>query len=167
MEKRLKLSDLDLRVLNELQSNCRQSLKELSKKFRVPMSTIHDRVKRLEDAKVIGAYSAVLNGELLGVGATSFVLVSTRQVSSHAGGQVSQREIAREIAGFARVQEVHLIGGEWDLMVKVRGKSGQDIGLFVIDELRQVKGVDRTLTIDSVVSAKETLALDLSAATSE
>jgi DNA-binding Lrp family transcriptional regulator len=161
LEKGTKVTSLDVKILEQLQSDCRQSLKELSKKLKVPMSTIHDRVKRLEAGGVIKGYSAVLDPHLLGMPETSFVLVSVRHYMPDSPRALSQQEIAAEIAKFPRVQEVHVINGEWDLLLKIRGHSVKDIGLFVIDKLRGIRGVDRTLTIDSVLPTKETLEVDL------
>ncbi|MFQ5405590.1 MAG: Lrp/AsnC family transcriptional regulator [Candidatus Micrarchaeia archaeon] len=165
MARDLRLGRVDFRLLDELQLNCRQSLKDISKKLKVPMSTIHDRVKRLENSGVIKSYSAVLDAESLGVSQTSFVLVSVKSnFPADLKNNLSDWDIFKEIAKFSRVQEVHIVTGEWDLLLKVRGDSVKDIGLFVIEKLRQVPGIDRTQTIDAVLSPKETLAVNLDAA---
>lgn len=59
------------------------------------------------------------------------------------------REMAHEIAQISGVCEVHLISGEFDLLVKVRSKSLKTIGEFVIDELRGKSYVTKTSTIAS------------------
>jgi DNA-binding Lrp family transcriptional regulator len=53
------------------------------------------------------------------------------------------------------VQEVHLISGEYDILVKVRGASMQSIGSLVIDRIRKLKGVGRTLTCSSFAAVKD------------
>jgi len=69
--------------------------------------------------------------------------------------EISQRELARHIAKLSGVHEVHIITGEYDLLLKVRGKNLEDIGTLVIDKLRQLKGVSRTLTIACFETVKE------------
>lgn len=70
---------------------------------------------------------------------------------------VSQRELAKRIAKFPGVYEVHIISGEYDLLLKVRGKSLEEIGVIVVDKLRQLKGVGRTLTFACFETVKEEL----------
>jgi DNA-binding Lrp family transcriptional regulator len=55
------------------------------------------------------------------------------------------------------VYEVHIISGEYDLLLKVRGKTLDDIGTLVVDKLRQLKGVGRTITFACFETVKEEL----------
>ena len=68
---------------------------------------------------------------------------------------LSQRETADEIADLRGISEVHMISGEWDMLLKVRGSSMEDIGKLVIDKLREIKGVARTLTCACFTTIKE------------
>ena len=70
--------------------------------------------------------------------------------------QLSQRDIAKEIARFPEVQEVHIITGDWDLLIKLKGKDVDTIGKTVIDRLRLVKGIEKTLTCMVFDTCKET-----------
>jgi DNA-binding Lrp family transcriptional regulator len=70
--------------------------------------------------------------------------------------QLSQRDIAKEIARFPEVQEVHIITGDWDLLIKLKGKDVDTVGKIVIDRLRLVKGIEKTLTCMVFDTCKET-----------
>jgi DNA-binding Lrp family transcriptional regulator len=48
-----------------------------------------------------------------------------------------------------------MISGEYDMLLKVRGSSMEEIGKLVIDRLREVKGVARTLTCACFTTVKE------------
>ena len=61
------------------------------------------------------------------------------------GAPVSQRDVAEEIARFPEVQEVHIITGDWDLLVKLRAENVDAVGRFVVDKLRLIKGLEKTL----------------------
>ena len=86
----------------------------------------------------------------LGEPVTAFILISFLP-----NNDVSQRELAGRIAGLDGVQEVHLISGEHDILIKVRGRSMEGIGSLVIDKLRMIPGVGKTLTVASFASIKE------------
>jgi DNA-binding Lrp family transcriptional regulator len=59
------------------------------------------------------------------------------------------------------VQEVHIITGDWDILIKVRERDVDTIGKFVIDRLRAVKGVEKTLTCVVFETEKETTDIKL------
>ena len=150
------LDDKDLRILDVLQKQGRITLRELARKVGSPVTTVHSRVKRLEKAGIIRAYRAVLSPEKLGLKTLAFVLVS---FSGESG--VSQREVARKIADLPEVQEVHIITGTWDILVKVRVSDVEDLGRFVIDKIRAIPGVEKTLTCVVLDTLKETMSINV------
>ncbi|HDD72398.1 MAG TPA: Lrp/AsnC family transcriptional regulator, partial [Candidatus Bathyarchaeota archaeon] len=77
------------------------------------------------------------------------------------GEPLSQREVAEEIAKFPEVQEVHIITGDWDILIKVRACSVDEIGKFVVDKLRKVRGDKKTLTCMVFETTKETTELNI------
>jgi DNA-binding Lrp family transcriptional regulator len=97
------------------------------------------------------------------VGATAFVLATfSYRSSGGAEAALSQREVAREVAGFPEVQEVHVISGDWDLLIKVKTKDIDAVGSFVVDKLRTVRGIEKTVTCMVFDTAKETPEISLS-----
>ena len=72
---------------------------------------------------------------------------------------ISQRQVAEEIARFPEVQEVHIITGDWDLLVKLRAENVDAIGKFVVDKLRRIKGLEKTLTCMVFETVKESTSL--------
>ncbi|MCC6024074.1 MAG: Lrp/AsnC family transcriptional regulator, partial [Thaumarchaeota archaeon] len=99
---------------------------------------------------VIKGFTVKLDKAKLGKSILAFVLVSFMP-----GSDISQKALAHEIAMLDNVEEVHLITGEWDILLKVRGSSIKEIGDLVIDKLRGMRGVARTLTCVAVHSVKE------------
>jgi Lrp/AsnC family leucine-responsive transcriptional regulator len=57
------------------------------------------------------------------------------------------------------VQEVHIITGDWDLLVKLRAENVDAVGKFVVDKLRLIKGLEKTLTCMVFETVKETTSL--------
>jgi DNA-binding Lrp family transcriptional regulator len=95
----------------------------------------------------------------LGAGTTAFVLASFAYKSEER--IVSQRKVAKEIANFPEVQEVHIISGEWDILIKVKARDIESVGKYVVDKLRLVKGIEKTLTCLVFESEKESAAIPL------
>ncbi len=151
------LDEKDLMLLDILQKNSNLSLKEISRKLKSPITTVHARLRKLEKAGIIQGYKAILNYKKIGFSTTAFILASFRYKIMKNGKLISQREIARKIANLPGVQEVHIISGDWDILIKVKARSVDEVGKFVLDKLRLVEGIEKTLTCVVFESAKETI----------
>jgi DNA-binding Lrp family transcriptional regulator len=150
------ISEKDLEILKILQENCRFRAKEISKKVTTPISTVFAKTKRMESEGIIKDYKAVLDAKKLGRGTTAFILVSFEQQTAGQQTSPSQRDVAKEIAKLKEVQEVHIISGDWDMLAKVKAKDVDMIGKLVLDKMRLIKGVKRTLTCMVFETEKET-----------
>jgi DNA-binding Lrp family transcriptional regulator len=144
------LDDKDRAILTELQKDARRSTKAIAKDLNIPRATVHERIKRMMDKGIIKGFTVVPDYTQLGEPVTAFILISFLP-----NNDVSQRELATKIAALDGVQEVHLISGEHDILIKVRGRSMEGIGSLVIDKLRMIPGVGKTLTVASFASIKE------------
>jgi len=143
---------VDMKLLKELKENSRENIATLSKKLGIPRTTVHYRIKKLINEGVIEKFTIKPNYKKLNLGTTAFILIRYNPDSG-----LTQREIAKKIAQIDGVHEVHIIAGEWDLLVKIRAPSAEDIGKVVVDKLREVKGIGQTVTMVSFVSVKEEL----------
>ena len=153
------LDEKDSAILVLLQKNCRMTAREIARKIDSPITTVFAKIKRMEQQKIIKEYKAVLDSKKLNLGTTAFILASF----SYRNGEtpLSQRVIAEQIAKFPEVQEVHIISGDWDILIKVKERDVQAIGNFVVDKLRTVKGIEKTLTCMVFDTQKETTEITL------
>jgi Lrp/AsnC family leucine-responsive transcriptional regulator len=155
-----RIDDKDRQILGLLQKNCRMTAKEIAKTIDSPVTTVFAKIKRMEQLEIIRDYKAVLDAQKLNKGTTAFILASV-SYKLKAGTSLSQRKIAEEIAKFAEVQEVHIITGDWDILIKIKERDVDRIGRFVVDRLRIVEGIERTLTSMVFETQKETTDLVL------
>jgi DNA-binding Lrp family transcriptional regulator len=149
----------DVKVLRIIQENCRLTAREISDRTGLPVTTVFAKIKRIERLGMVKGYHAVLNARELGAATTAFVLASFAYKSEER--IVSQRKVAKDIASFPEVQEVHIISGEWDILIKVKAKDVDSVGKYVVDKLRLVKGIEKTLTCLVFESEKESAAIPL------
>jgi len=56
---------------------------------------------------------------------------------------------------------VHIITGDWDILVKTKVEDVDSVGKFVIDRLRLVKGIEKTLTCMVFETVHESSEIDL------
>jgi DNA-binding Lrp family transcriptional regulator len=151
----LKLDEKDFEILRFLQRDSKMSAKEIARKIDSPISTVFAKIKRMEELGIIKQYKTLLESSKLGRGTTAFIFLSVAYREPGIEKTLSQREIAEKISKFPEVQEVHIIAGDWDIMIKIKGKDVDDIGKLVVDRLRTVEGIDKTLTTVVFNTVKE------------
>jgi Lrp/AsnC family leucine-responsive transcriptional regulator len=150
------LDKRDIKILKLLQKNCRMTAKEIAKKIGSPITTVYAKIKRMEELGVIKQYKAILDSKKLDKGAAAFILTSFVYRPGGREKPLSQRDVAKQIAAFPEVQEVHIITGGWDILIKVKADHIDTLGKFVMDKLRMVEGVENTLSCIVYETVKET-----------
>jgi Lrp/AsnC family transcriptional regulator, leucine-responsive regulatory protein len=69
----MELDDIDLRILALLQADCRTPLVRLGEQVGLSAPAVLERIKKLEAARVITGYSAMLDARRLGLDITAFI----------------------------------------------------------------------------------------------
>ncbi len=149
------MDEKDAEILRLLQRDCKISARKIADKLGSPITTVYSRIRRMEESGIIKGYKAVLDAGKAGLGTLAFILVSFTYRREDRGAS-SQRMVARKIAMLPEVQETHIITGDWDILLKVRVKNVDELGKFVIDRLRTITGVEKTLTCVVLSTLKET-----------
>ncbi|MFX0079777.1 MAG: Lrp/AsnC family transcriptional regulator [Candidatus Hermodarchaeota archaeon] len=140
----------DFAILNELQQDASQSALSISRKVKMPRSTVQHRIERMKANRIIKRVVAVPDYAKIGLPVTAFVLVNFLPTSG-----LSQQDVARSIARLENVVEVHVVAGQWDIILKARGVSLKEIGELVVNQLREIPGVGQTVTSGSFFVIKE------------
>ena len=133
----MELDMYDLKILQHLKKDARKTLKELEKEINLKVSTIHNRIKRLEESNVIKQYMAIVDHKSLDYNMVSFIMIAFENQDN----TLDQNHVAIAIGKLANVEEVHLVTGEFDILLKVRSKDIDDLGIFVTKHLKQIPGV--------------------------
>lgn len=146
------LDEKDRRILQALRENAKDTTKAIAEKTGIPRTTVHDRISKMEERGVIEQYTVIPDYEAIGEPTTAFVFLS---YDSREG--VPQEDVAEALTEMEGVYEVHMISGDWDLLAKVRGESVEAIGDLVIQRLRRLGGVGKTLTCTVFRTWKESV----------
>ncbi len=77
--------------------------------------------------------------------AIGLVLISTAPAREH---EVYNELVKDKYAEY--VKEVHPVFGEYDLFAKIEGKDFDDVGVFVVDNIRTIEGVIDTKTLTGI-----------------
>ena len=144
------MSEKDERILRELAEDGRKSVVEISDELEIPRATVQERLKKMTETGVIRKFVAIPDYSKIGKPVTAYVFVTFRNDEN-----VSQRGLAEGISKIPGVYEVSVISGEWDIVLKVRAGSVEEIGTLVVDKLRMMKGIEKTQTCVAFQTIKE------------
>ncbi|MHB1439305.1 MAG: Lrp/AsnC family transcriptional regulator [Cuniculiplasma sp.] len=143
------MDDKDRHILEYLIEHGRDKIADISRNLDIPRITIYERMQNMIASGIIRGFTAIPDYSQIGLGAMAYIFVSFDPKAN-----VKQREVALKIAEFKEVYEVSIVAGQWDLLIKVRGRSTEEIGDFVLDKLRAVPGVERSETVSVFSSVK-------------
>ncbi len=141
----LRIDDKDNKIIRALREDSKLSTSKLSRKLNLPITTIHHRIKKLEQNKVIKKYTIDIDEIKLGRMVQAWILISVGKDHIEGIGK-DQDMIAKEILKVEGITQVYTITGLTDILAKVRVNSIKDLNEFLIKRLRKMEGVERTQT---------------------
>ena len=135
-----RISELDWQILRLLQKNSRSTLEELSSKLDTSKSTIHYRIKRLEEEGVLEGYYSKINPSKLGLDFTAILLIRAKF------GPRYHEKVGEALAQIPGVSVIYFLFGETDFLVVVRSRDRADF-FEKIEKLYNMEEIERTNTV--------------------
>lgn len=133
---------MNLKLLKLLSKNARYSISELATMLGISDEEVSSEMAKLEKEGLICGYKAVVDWEKLDTTVVSAVI--ELKVSPQA--DYGFEEIAKRIMMYPEVETVYLMSGGYDLCVMVKGKTFQQVAMFVAKELSTIDAVMSTAT---------------------
>jgi Lrp/AsnC family leucine-responsive transcriptional regulator len=143
------IDEIDLIILEKLQHNARETQAEIARGVGLAPSAVLERIRKLEARGVIRGYAAQIDPAVLDLRLLAFVAVR----SAEAPGDDS---VARQLAAFPEILEVHHVAGEDCYLVKIRTRDAEDLGSILRKRIGQIRGVQSTRTTIVLETVKET-----------
>ena len=134
---------IDSKLLRELEQDSRLSTAQLSKRIKIPQTTIYYRLRRLEKEKVILRYTLRTDYEKTGRAVMSYVLVlfDTAVMKQN---NLTYADLAHRLKNIPGVEEFAYTSGQYDIIIRVTASTMKRLSSVVLEQLRRVPGVLRT-----------------------
>ncbi len=137
-----KLDERDFAILELLKKDARLSEQKIARKSGIPMTTVHNRIKKLQQTGVIKRYTIKLDNGKLGKALVAYVFIK-------AINQADQKALLEEIASIPQVCEVAMVTGDFDIFFKARVGSMDELSKIVLANLRKNRHVGESVTMIS------------------
>jgi len=142
----IELDDLYRRILKELLKDSRRSYRELARRLDVAVTTIINRIQRMEESGIITGYPISVDYEKLGYELTVLTEISVSK------GKLLETE--KEIAKMPSVCAVYDVTGLTDGMVIAKFKNRKELSDFT-KGLLSMPFIERTNTHVVLTTVKE------------
>ncbi|NYT12629.1 MAG: winged helix-turn-helix transcriptional regulator [Methanomassiliicoccales archaeon] len=119
---------LDREILQLLQKNGKLTYEEISKKVGSPPSTIRDRIKRMEENRLILGYSTIIDEERVGMAADAYIAadVPPERIS----------EAFAALFSMERVSEILKITGQRRIMFRIKAVNNEELMSIIDRDIR-------------------------------
>ena len=131
------MDDTDHRLIALLRRDARQSIATLAHKLGVSRGTVTNRLRKLEDERVIVGYAVQLRPD-----------AEPQQIRAWMGVRIEgnqTRAVIASLLGEPGVAALHDTNGRWDLLAELRAANLSELSQ-VLERIRLVRGISSTET---------------------
>ncbi|MCK5775967.1 MAG: Lrp/AsnC ligand binding domain-containing protein [Bacteroidales bacterium] len=144
-QKSFQLDETDRLILQKLMKNARTPITLIARKLKISGAAIHQRLKRLSDAKVIIGSRFCLSPQGLGYQSLAFVGIQVNLTSDQ-----THHEVFDKIVNIPQVVECHSITGKYSYMLKIYAQSNENLKKILVENIQSIPAVTSTETFLSL-----------------
>ena len=133
------VDDRDLDIIAALQEDARATYADIARRVGLSPSSVHDRVRKLEQGGVIRGYRAVIDAEEVGLLVTALIAVTPLDPRQ-------PDDLPERVEEFPEVQDCFSVAGEANYILKVRTATTDRLE-DLIRRLREKAGVNTRTTV--------------------
>lgn len=140
------MDNKDEKILRLLKENSKLTSHQISKKTLIPITTVHNRIKKLKKEGIIKRYTLELDNKKLGKNLAAYIqiVVDYKLLKEK---KMSQYDLAKKIMQNESVEESAMVTGGTDIIIKVRVENIEKLDNLVTKYLRNIEGIEKTQTM--------------------
>jgi DNA-binding Lrp family transcriptional regulator len=132
------LDETDRAIVGELWRDARLSVRTLAARVHISRTNAYARLERLIADGVITGFGARIDPRRAGLGTSAYVMVTIEQNA--------WRAVADDLRRIPHVEQVTLVGGDFDILVLVRTPDNATLRDVVLGHIQDVDRVRATRT---------------------
>jgi DNA-binding Lrp family transcriptional regulator len=133
------VDEMNRKILKLLMTDGKMTYNDVAQRLRRSPSTVRDRIRRLEDDKIILGYVAVINAEQLGMKAEGIILANLED------GVTADK--LRSLSNVPGVMEVLQVSGRRRVMIRLHAPNNHILEEIIQKEIVPLGLVDMELRI--------------------
>ena len=150
------LDKIDLKILKTLQGNAKITNLQLSAEVGLSPAPTLERVRKLENAKLIKGYYTEVDEEALGIGIKAIIQITlTRQIEN------AIANFKKEINKIPEIMECYQVTGSADYILIVMLKDIRDFEALISQRLSKMEEIGQMQTMMILSKVKDSKVLPL------
>jgi Lrp/AsnC family transcriptional regulator for asnA, asnC and gidA len=141
------LDEVNLRILDILGRDASCPFVEIAKELEISDATVHIRVRRLLAAGILRKFTIATDNVLLGYDHLAFIGININEGSAD--------EVIASLSQFDEILELHEIYGQFDLLLKIRAKSLEEMREIVANKIGKVPQITEAELMTVLKTIKE------------
>lgn len=150
------LDAIDRKLLQLLQQDCKQTNKALAHALGLSITAVYERIKKLENNKIIEKYVALISKTAV---EKDFVAFCHVKLVQHSQEYVVKFE--REVIELDEVLECYHTSGDYDYILKVVLGDMQEFRDFMVKKLTNISHIGSTHSMFMINEVKHTTAITI------
>jgi Lrp/AsnC family leucine-responsive transcriptional regulator len=114
------MDNIDYKILKILQKNARETASNISKEIHLSVSAVIERIRKLEESKMIKEYTIIVDEKQTGNGMTALMEVSLSNPKYFDGFSAAIQDMDTVVSCYYQT-------GEFDLLLKISCSSGDEL----------------------------------------
>ncbi len=143
MASKTNLDNLDFQIINEMMENAGTSYAELGKRLSVSGGTIHVRMKKLQEEKIIKGTKIKVDLGRLGYNVSAFIGVFLEKCSQH-------DDVVAHLKEIPEVVRLNFTTGAYSMLLEVVCKDIVHLRNVLRGKVQKIEGIGRTETFISL-----------------
>jgi Lrp/AsnC family transcriptional regulator for asnA, asnC and gidA len=153
VRKSQQIDDINLKILDILNRDSSTPFVDIAKRIGVSDATIHIRVRRMMEARIINKFTISVDNDLLGYDHTAFIGINISPGSAD--------QIASDLLKIEEVLEMHEMHGKFDLLLKIRAKDLNQLREIVANKICKVPHIFKSELMTVLKTEKEEQTISL------
>lgn len=143
MSTSLNIDKLDLKIIQHLMQDANISYAELGKKLFVSAGTVHVRIKKMQDSKIVSGNRMHVDLKKLGYDVIAFIGIYLEKSSLYDA-------VAKDLKKIPEIVRMNYTTGNYSIFAEIVCKDITQLRKVLHDELQKIKGIERTETFISL-----------------
>lgn len=137
------IDGIDKKILRALMQDARTPILEIARQVGISGAAIHQRLRKLEKAKLISGSKFIINTKVLGYTTMAFIGIYLDKA-------MNNPDAVKQLQKIPEVLECHYTTGNWSIFIKILCKDNEHLMHLLNKEIQTIQGVSRTETFISL-----------------
>lgn len=143
---KVKIDDLDKKILSMLVKNARIPFLEIARECNISGAAVHQRVQKLEESGVLKGSQFILDESVLGYNSCAFIGIFLEKANMYSS-VVEKLKLIPEVVG------CYYTTGNYAIFIKIYTENNKCLMDLLSNSIQSIEGVSRTETFISLEQA--------------